>query len=76
MMSWFDGVIPEVCMNCFVQTDSGWRIKPEVECDDGCDYFLAMFPVVSERGRLLADKMEILHLTTGEPKWKVESDKL
>ena len=60
-MSYFDGIIPEVCLNCFYWSGQRWvHIKPG-HCGS-CEHMPAMFPLIDK------DKQQYL-LNMDEPSW-------
>ncbi len=68
-MSWFDGYIPEECRDCFYQEGGVWKERENIECDDSCEFYLNMIPVITEDGKLDREKMELLECSTGNPVW-------
>ena len=70
-MSYFDGIIPEACRDCFHWDGTKW-VQTEPGLCDNCEYMLDMFPLIDkdkrkerERWRLLADM--------DEPVWHIRS---
>ncbi len=69
-MSWFDGYIPEACLGCFYQENGQWKEREDIECDDSCECYLCMFPVITEEGKLDREKLELLECAQEEPHWR------
>ena len=67
-MSWFDGLIPDCCMACFREVEDKWEMKETALCDDSCDYFLELFPIIKD-GRINREKWELLEMAKEEPEW-------
>lgn len=70
-MSWFDGIIPESCRDCYRFVKGKWQYREDAECDDSCDFFLAMFPLIKENGKIDEEKMDLLFTATEEPEWHI-----
>lgn len=70
-MSWFDGKIPESCRNCYRFEKGKWVYCEDAECDDSCDFFLALFPLIKEDGKIDEEKMDLLFTVTEEPEWHI-----
>ncbi len=67
-MSWFDGYIPEKCLLCFQKKAGVWEMREDMHCDDRCDYFLSMFPVIWGE-EIDKEKMERLERNPSAPLW-------
>ncbi len=68
-MSWFHGQIPGECRECFRCTDGIWQMNPDVLCDDRCDHYLFMFPILNQDGSIDHVKMDVLSLSRHDPVW-------
>ncbi len=70
-MSWFDGKIPQGCRDCFHIDQGKWLFYDDLCCDDRCDFYLAMFPILTEDGQIDQEKMDIINAAITDPVWHI-----
>ena len=68
-MSYFDGIIPPACRDCFQWDRQKWVQKDSGLCD-GCDYMLDMFPMIDADKEREREKWQRLP-TLDEPSWHI-----
>ena len=66
-MSYFDGIIPETCRDCFFWDGQRWKQRDPGLCDE-CDYMLDMFPLIDRDKDAERKKWELLSIME-EPVW-------
>ncbi|MDE7262427.1 MAG: hypothetical protein K2N78_10300 [Oscillospiraceae bacterium] len=69
-MSYFDGIIPKACRNCFHWSGTKW-VQAEPGLCDNCEYMLDMFPLISGDKRQEREKWRRLP-DMDEPSWHIE----
>ncbi len=67
-MSFFDGIIPKVCEDCFFWDGQRW-IQTEPGLCDECDYMVAMFPLLEGDQESRRKKWELLFELDDAPEW-------
>ncbi len=72
-MSWFDGQIPLECRACFHFHNGKWSFIENTLCDDRCDDYLAMFPLIKEDGSIDPKTLDLLNTATSDPIWHIPS---
>ena len=66
-MSYFDGIIPKACRNCFFWDGQKWIQTDSGLCDE-CDYMLDMFPMIDQDKDREREKWALLP-TMEDPVW-------
>ena len=69
-MSYFDGIIPEACRNCFHWDGSKW-VQTEPGLCDNCENMLDMFPLIDGDTQQKQEKWQRL-FDMDEPTWHIE----
>ncbi|MDE7243340.1 MAG: hypothetical protein K2O18_05090 [Oscillospiraceae bacterium] len=67
-MSYFDGIIPEICAACFHWQAGKWEIIDSGMCGE-CAYTLEMFPVLEKNGGINKERYQLLEVIQ-EPDWR------
>ncbi|MBD5161501.1 MAG: hypothetical protein HDT14_05690 [Oscillibacter sp.] len=68
-MSYFDGIIPEACRNCFSWDGHKWVQVDSWLCDE-CDYMLDMFPMIDSDKERERERWQLL-TTMEKPVWRL-----
>ena len=69
-MSYFDGIIPEACLDCFHWDGRKW-VQTEPGLCDNCEYMLDMFPLIDEDKQREREKWQRLSCME-EPSWHLK----
>jgi len=72
-MSYFDGIIPQVCRGCFTWDGQKWVQTVPGLCDE-CDHMLEIFPMIGTNKESEHKKWELLSIMA-EPAWIMPEDK-
>ena len=73
-MSYFDGIIPKACRNCFYWDGQKWVQKDSGLCDN-CENMLDMFPMIDRDKEAERKKWKLLP-TLEEPTWTMPQDEM
>jgi len=71
-MSYFDGIIPKECRNCFIWDGQKWVQNDPGLCDE-CDHMLDMFPLIDKDKTRERKQWQLLPVMA-EPAWNMPLD--